>query len=570
MPTYLCHGFRWHRPSIRVFVIVQDLDDASPDWLIRPATSRSLLEAFYNLFDFLPQHDVENDAEAEAAAAVVAQKAAAEAAAEKAAAAEQRGRRQSISQAARAKSKSRKEKKEEKEKARDVGDNAPTTTTMPTTTSTPGVVRRSDGRDEVLARQDRSAVKLLEEYDPQRMDEVSRPHAYVADYVARIDLSVSIVDEMARYERLQQQRWRREHKTKDGFPSMAGASDEGPSLGVALGVGDGSSGGATLSKKKKGSGWLEQLRDQLQKGEEIRWYIVVNNDEDRAYLDVEECSDGEDEEEEEEAVGEDTEQDVETIARRNHRVASPEEDIMPARRGTFDDFMDQGFADGVAMASSPLASDRDRERVREREKERQRQRLRYELTGDPNILSTLDGSLPPAASRMSYRPGPGKPTTTMTTTTTTTTTTTIPAMPARAPPMVFSLPPKSSSAPSISQAKQHQQQQPRRDRSSTVTSSLNSNNIGDEFAFPQPPPMLASAQMQRRPSQPEVLRPPQQASPQPPLPPLSPPTLRPKKSGDVTGLRPKTPNGWSGGASGFRRLFGRSSKTTVANDSAKP
>ncbi|CAK7228150.1 hypothetical protein SBRCBS47491_006806 [Sporothrix bragantina] len=582
MPAYLCHGFRWHRPSIRVFVIVQDLDDASPDWVIRPATTRSLLEAFNNLFDFLPPHDLETDAEAEAAAAAAAQKAAAEAAAEKAAAAsEPRGRRQSISQAARAKSKSRKDKKE-KDKAKDALDNvpgttaAPTATTNPTSAATPGVVRRNDGRDEVLARQDRSAVKLLEEYDPQRMDEMSRPHAYVADYVARIDLSVSIVDEMARYERLQQQRWRREHKTKDGFPSMAGASEEGPSLGAALGVSDGSSGGATLSKKKKGSGWLEQLRDQLQKGEEIRWYIVVIDDEDRSYPDVEECSDDEIEEEET----------TEMPAKQTQQRHSPEEDIMPARRGSFGEFMERGFAESVAVASSPMVSDRDRERDRERERERQRQRLRYELTGDPNILATLEISPSPSASRMSYRPGPGKPMLATSSSTgstiTTTTTTTIPAMPAAGPPMVFSLPPKSSSASSIAQPPPPQQQQPqpqpqqpntRRDRSSTVTSSLNSNNIGDDFAFPQPPPMPASAQMQRRPSQPEVLpppqhAPPQHAPPQPPLPALSPPTLRPQKSSDI--FRPKTPNGRSsGGASGFRRLFGRSSKTTMAGDGTK-
>ncbi|CAK7203463.1 hypothetical protein SEUCBS139899_006197 [Sporothrix eucalyptigena] len=569
MPAYLCHGFRWHRPSIRVFVIVQDLDDASPDWVIRPATTRSLLEAFYHLFDFLPPHDVEADAEVEAAAAIAAQKAAAEAASATPSSTEQRGRRQSISQAARAKSKSRKDKKDKsKEVSTPSTKDDGSTATPAGPKTTPGVVRRNDGRDEVLAVQDRSAVKLIEEYDPQRLDEMSRPHAYVADYVARIDLSVSIVDEMARYERLQQQRWRKEHKTKDGFPSMAGPSEEGPSLGAALGASEGS-GGATLSKRKKGSGWLEQLRDQLQKGEEIRWYIVVNDDEDRSYPDADEYDEEKDDQVEEE---------VETSKRRDQLRPDPEEEIMPERRGSLDDFMDRGFAETVAVASSPLASDRDRERDREREKERRRQRLRFELTGDPNILASWDNnSPPPVATRMSYRPGPGKPMlinpATAGEASTTTAPTPAPApTPATGAPMVFSLPPKSSSS---SPPQQQQPQQPglRRDRSSTMTSSLNSNNIGDEFAFPQPPPMPASAQMQRRPSQSQPQQqppPPQSSPPQPPLPPLSPPTLRPKKSGDVSGLRPKTPNGKSsGGASGFRRLFGRSSKSAIASEATK-
>ncbi|TPX07312.1 uncharacterized protein E0L32_010734, partial [Thyridium curvatum] len=55
MPTYLCHGFRWQRRSIRVYVVVQNLDDAAPEWIIRRGTSRALLSSFYSLFDFLPR-----------------------------------------------------------------------------------------------------------------------------------------------------------------------------------------------------------------------------------------------------------------------------------------------------------------------------------------------------------------------------------------------------------------------------------------------------------------------------------------------------------------------------------
>ncbi|KJR85686.1 uncharacterized protein SPSK_08923 [Sporothrix schenckii 1099-18] len=602
MPTYLCHGFRWHRPSIRVFVIVQDLEDASPDWVVRPATTRSLLDAFGRLFDFLPTQDLETDAEAEAAAVVAAAAAAAQKAAEATAAAaasasEQRGRRQSISQAARAKSKSRKDKKD-KEKAAKVKEKNDAAGTpgaagaAPLSGPTPvaGVTRRNDGRDEVLARQDRSPIKLLEEHDTQRLDEMSRPHAYVADYVARIDLSASIVDEMARYERLQQQRWRREQKTKDGFPSMAGPSEEGASLGAALGAGEGSGGGsgATLTKRKKGSGWLEQLRDQLQRGEDIRWYVVVNDDEDRAYPGEVEGEETDDETEENVLAAEaQAEAQAKTETTRQERLRTEEDEILPERRqpSSFGDFMDEhGFGDSIATASSPPVSNRYLEREREREKERQRQRLRFELTGDPNILEKWNIPSPTSATapRASYRPGPGKPTITPSSSAAST-----------AAPMVFSLSRKPSTASQQAQQaqqaqhnqqqqqqqqqQQHHQQNGRRDRSSTITSSLNSNNIGDDFAFPQPPPMVPSLrgpqqpQLQPQPQpQPHAHLHPQPPSSPPPMPPLSPPTLRPKKSGDLSGLRPKTPNGRSsGGASGFRRLFGRSSKTAV-NEAANP
>lgn len=103
--------------------------------------------------------------------------------------------------------------------------------------------------DDVSA-QDWSAVKLLEEYDPLDLTAVSQPHAYVADYVVRIDLSCNVAEEIARYE----ERLR--------------ASPDPPVTG-----------------KSKKPGWFEKLRDQLQRGEDIRWYVVVNGDEERAWPD---------------------------------------------------------------------------------------------------------------------------------------------------------------------------------------------------------------------------------------------------------------------------------------------
>ncbi|KAK0715861.1 hypothetical protein B0H67DRAFT_452420, partial [Lasiosphaeris hirsuta] len=209
MPTYLCHGFRWQRRSIRVYVVVQNLDDASPEWIIPGKSSQCILESFYNLFDFLPycspsnrgnpSSSIDSDDESYIFQATGASG----------------GRSRSQSVAAQS--------------------------------------QRS--RDEDFKAQDWSVVKVLEEYDPLNLEEVSRPYAYVADYVVRVDLSVSIAEEMRRYE---------EQARADHNPPMTGhASDE--------------TGGRRKTNKRPG--WFEKLRDQLQRGEEIRWYVVVNGDE---------------------------------------------------------------------------------------------------------------------------------------------------------------------------------------------------------------------------------------------------------------------------------------------------
>jgi len=54
MPTYLIHGFRWQHALIRIHIILHDLEDAAPEWVMAPATSVILLNSFYTLYDFLP------------------------------------------------------------------------------------------------------------------------------------------------------------------------------------------------------------------------------------------------------------------------------------------------------------------------------------------------------------------------------------------------------------------------------------------------------------------------------------------------------------------------------------
>lgn len=110
-----------------------------------------------------------------------------------------------------------------------------------------------------------SAVQLLEEYDSSKISNVSQDYAYVADYVVRVDLSMSVMDEMARYEKRQ----------RAGDGAMSGPADE--SFGRAT-HNHKTSGGSDSSSK---AGWFEKLRDQLQRGEDIKWYIVVCEDEER-------------------------------------------------------------------------------------------------------------------------------------------------------------------------------------------------------------------------------------------------------------------------------------------------
>ncbi|KAK3352971.1 hypothetical protein B0T25DRAFT_197782 [Lasiosphaeria hispida] len=248
MPTYLCHGFRWQRRSIRVYVVVQNLDDASPEWIIPGKSSQCILESFYNLFDFLPYCSPSNrgnpsssiDSDDESYIFQTSGASGGRSRSQSVAAQSQRSRSQSQSQSMGNRSRSRSRQPSQGQRSQQ---------------QLTGGESHGGTSDEDFKAQDWSVVKVLEEYDPLNLEEVSRPYAYVADYVVRVDLSVSIAEEMRRYE---------EQARADHNPPMTGhASDE--------------TGGRRKINKRPG--WFEKLRDQLQRGEEIRWYVVVNGDE---------------------------------------------------------------------------------------------------------------------------------------------------------------------------------------------------------------------------------------------------------------------------------------------------
>ncbi|CEJ84022.1 hypothetical protein VHEMI03355 [[Torrubiella] hemipterigena] len=142
MPAYLCHGFRWQRADVRIYVIMNDLEEAAPDWVVGTTTASLILNNFADNFDFVPI--------------------------------------------------------DEHAKLHPVKPTANGTT--PASPDAIDGTTRDAMPDDAVLRHAWSPVKLLEEYDPSNETFHARPYAYVADYAVRIDLGASIADEMARYE----------------------------------------------------------------------------------------------------------------------------------------------------------------------------------------------------------------------------------------------------------------------------------------------------------------------------------------------------------------------------------
>lgn len=56
MPTWLVHGFRWPRPLIRIHVVLQNIDEAAPEYTMGPKTSASILENFRSIYPEIMEH----------------------------------------------------------------------------------------------------------------------------------------------------------------------------------------------------------------------------------------------------------------------------------------------------------------------------------------------------------------------------------------------------------------------------------------------------------------------------------------------------------------------------------
>lgn len=272
MPTYLCHGFRWKRRSIRVYVVVQNLDDAAPEWVIKRGSARCLIESFYDLFDFLPECTIPPARSSHSEPQSTDRSSVGDddgRASGHTTRADRSGSRSQARAVAAQQNQGPCYGTQHQEDPTGPGPDLPSnhqgssvhqaanaSSLLPSSqsqfpSSSPSL--EGDDLDPILA-QDWSPVKLIEEYDPNNLEEVSRPYAYVTDYVQRIDASCGIVEEIAKHE--QQVR----SKTD---PPVTGCGS-GESL-------------------DRGASWFEGLRDQLQRDEEIKWYVVVNGDEERAW-----------------------------------------------------------------------------------------------------------------------------------------------------------------------------------------------------------------------------------------------------------------------------------------------
>jgi hypothetical protein len=234
MPTYLCHGFRWLRRSIRVYVVVQNLEDASPEWVIKDASAAAILRSFGGLFDFVPATDLLDGGPLPLPSPLRGKTAnGAEGAGGPGGAQRGGSRTRSASTVS-------------------VDKPVPPLPGPPAAAAAAaaGLATETQKIPDDLRPQVGSAVKLLEEFDPSDLSVVSAPYAYVADYVARVDLSVDVGEHMARYE-------------------AAAGGDRGVGMGPMA----------------HPQHWLETLRDKLEAEAEVRWYVVVNSDEVREYPD---------------------------------------------------------------------------------------------------------------------------------------------------------------------------------------------------------------------------------------------------------------------------------------------
>ncbi|KAK8059870.1 hypothetical protein PG996_009800 [Apiospora saccharicola] len=242
MPTYLCHGFRWHRKSIRYFVVIQDLDDAAPEWIVARQSAFAFLYRFYDLFDFLPPS---NPPRSQGSSS---------------------GHNYTLSNGSHTNS-SHKHSHPLALTKITTKDSRPTNATMlarsRSRTRTCGrnnvAVTRASTPEPDVTFNDWSVVKLLEEYDPNNESQLNGPWAYVADHIVRVDTSASIAEEMMKYE---------ERMKSEKVKAMTGPSDE--------------TGRKPNSSGNKKPGWFEMLRDNLQRTEEIKWYVVVCGDEERS------------------------------------------------------------------------------------------------------------------------------------------------------------------------------------------------------------------------------------------------------------------------------------------------
>jgi hypothetical protein len=247
---------------IRIHIILHDLEDAAPDWIMAPATSVTLLNSFYTLYDFLPPSNpppASSSLPAPHAQVLVNEGVEGRRTLTK----RNLSLRSSLNSVARngrpatlpANGLNHGIGNGTQSLGRSAGNSIRSASTM----------QRIDEKQPSF--NDWSAVKLLEQYDLDYLEAISQPYAYVGDYMLEVSLGVSLTEEMAKYEA--------KIKVEEGplSPASPGTPGEGMSA-------------REFRRKSRRLGWLEKLRDGLQKGADIGWFVVVVGDEERAAPDM--------------------------------------------------------------------------------------------------------------------------------------------------------------------------------------------------------------------------------------------------------------------------------------------
>ncbi|CAG8983276.1 hypothetical protein HYALB_00002713 [Hymenoscyphus albidus] len=273
MPTYLVHGFRWNRYAIRIHIIQNDLEDAASEWIVAPATSVELLNSFYSLYDFLPPsspptgtyppvESPKSDEPIPTTPRFLSRPHTRSHSSLSFRSAKAIDHVRKLSQS----SSGSNNNKIPQSPPRSRSSTSNSTTSLSLSTST--LHRKTEVPFNTW-----SSVKLLEEYNPSDLSFNSAPHAYVGDYMVRIDLGVSIAEEVNKYEAMR----RAEAIRVNGDTGLSPRE---------------------VRKKSRQLGWIENLRDGLQQGGELGWFVVVCGDEERSFESEREESISEESEEE--------------------------------------------------------------------------------------------------------------------------------------------------------------------------------------------------------------------------------------------------------------------------------
>ncbi|OBT41302.1 hypothetical protein VE00_08416 [Pseudogymnoascus sp. WSF 3629] len=225
MPTYLIHGFRWYRISIRQYVATYDVEEAAPDWIVTPASSHALLNSLYSLHDFIPpcQQPTSTSLSSSSTSTLTPPPS------------------HSPIRATTAPAPA----------PRDASLSPPRPLLLPRSANGAAASPPPPLSPAERAFNAWSPVKLLEQHDILN-PAISEPYAYVGDALVRISLSADIGAEIAAYE------------------SRQGCRREGASVGE-------------LRRLDREEGWIVKLAGHLEPKERVGWFVVVCGDEERSF-----------------------------------------------------------------------------------------------------------------------------------------------------------------------------------------------------------------------------------------------------------------------------------------------